>query len=938
MSGRDLLEESISALEAAASLWGQMGRLVEANTLATIRALLPLIFRRSTWHQLGEFFDHPLWRRYLLLLARGTDQDILRSAAVAELWPSQTRAIEAGLLTSTSSLVIRMPTSSGKTRSAELAIVAELIRAPGLKCIYLAPYRALVSEVEGSYSRVFPDLGFRLVSSTGAYEPQELEIAAVGEADVMVMTPERLDLILRTAPELASQVSLIVVDEAHVVGDGARGVKLDFLITRIKTKFPNTRLVLMSAVVPDQTLRDFARWLGREEGPADVASSDWRPTVLRHASFEWNGATGVLRYERAEEAAALTEFVPGIVRVEELSFINPRTGRRNREPFPDGTTKAQTAAALAFALAPSGPVLVFCTTKPNVDAVGQAMLRRLELAALRGEQEPRLPKAGVLRSLPVAEEWLGAGHRVCHLLREGIAVHHGGLPDPVRNAIEDDMRERRLSVLIATNTLAQGVNLPLRTVIFHTAVRYSGDKMTRIPARDYWNIAGRAGRARHETDGLVVHIVHSPRDRDDVEFYGERRNAPEPVESAVYSLLRELAQDRISPEAAATGLDAEILALLVEEGADDEALQRIERVALSSLGAVQAQGHPEYLDSMRGLVAWTTNSITTMVPDPNVRTIYSRTGLTTESCRILDEFVAANQEHVRRLALSAGPGDVGELLTVALGALATVPQLVVDDFAADPVRVATLWVEGRDLGAIRADVGAAAGSPERLAGFVENYCGYLAPWGVGSLTRIATASLGLDEMEISPYVRYLASMLRFGVPSPESAWAMALGIPARRTAIDIAARFIRSYEERSPASLRQWFAEFEFGEFANIDVPASLIEQTGLAILRAGSNPRLAAFEGVDQVLPLTIPVRLGTAGIQLGLGVELQAEVLLERDYDSILDRNAITIVQNGTALGQLPRSVGQLLAPELDSGSTFDVRLEVGEADVQAHISRRV
>ena len=134
-----------------------------------------------------------------------------------------------------------------------------------------------------------------------------------------------------------------------------------------------------------------------------------------------------------------------------------------------------------------------------------------------------------------------------------------------RTAIETDFRQRNLRVLVATNTLAQGVNFPVKTVIFHSCWRYH-ESRERISARDYWNIAGRAGRAGEETEGLIIHIKTTPADDNDFRYFLTHRDNVEPVESALYRQLLELAQHRLSDEALAAELDPEILALLVEEG------------------------------------------------------------------------------------------------------------------------------------------------------------------------------------------------------------------------------------------------------------------------------------------------------------------------------------------------------------------------------------
>ena len=174
------------------------------------------------------------------------------------------------------------------------------------------------------------------------------------------------------------------------------------------------------------------------------------------------------------------------------------------------------------------------------------------------------------QSVRVAREWLGDDHFVTRLLKRGIAIHHGRLPDALRKSVEDDFRHRRYRVVVATNTLAQGVNLPVRTVIVHSAWRtYADETRERLPARDYWNIAGRAGRAREETEGSVIHIAVSRNgpQRDYREFLARREDV-EAVESALFQVLQALVAERISEDYVATELHAEILGILAEEGLD----------------------------------------------------------------------------------------------------------------------------------------------------------------------------------------------------------------------------------------------------------------------------------------------------------------------------------------------------------------------------------
>ena len=135
-----------------------------------------------------------------------------------------------------------------------------------------------------------------------------------------------------------------------------------------------------------------------------------------------------------------------------------------RPKFPSSQSKADVAAELAYRVAGLGPVLIF-SMQPNwAQSIAGSLLRRIELTKLVKEEIPAvfaLRDEG--RSISVASEWLGTDHEITQLLRRGVAFHHGRLPSAVKQAIESDFRSNHLSVIVATSTLAQGVNLPVRT-------------------------------------------------------------------------------------------------------------------------------------------------------------------------------------------------------------------------------------------------------------------------------------------------------------------------------------------------------------------------------------------------------------------------------------------------------------------------------------------
>lgn len=189
------LTDASNLLSLAEQGFVQLGRVIEANLTYTLKSLLPLMESRSTWSVVGRVSTNPRWQRYLKLLGRGVGQDVYRSSSISELWPSQVKALERGLLDSSSNKFFRMPTSAGKTRVAELAMVHTLVSHPAAKCVYIAPYRALVAELQQVFIHLFGDLGYRVSTVVGAYESDDFEQLLLTDADILVLTPEKLDLL-----------------------------------------------------------------------------------------------------------------------------------------------------------------------------------------------------------------------------------------------------------------------------------------------------------------------------------------------------------------------------------------------------------------------------------------------------------------------------------------------------------------------------------------------------------------------------------------------------------------------------------------------------------------------------------------------------------------------------------------------------------------------
>ena len=935
-----LLAEAIKNFADSEKVFSDCSLVEQSIMLHHIRSLLPIINQRSTWVMLRDILKGNLrWHRYLRLLSRGIGKDLINCPSISELWPSQIEALKDGLLSPDESKIVKMPTSAGKTRVAELAIAHTLIAQPGSKCVYIAPYRALVSELEDSFLNLFGDLGYFVSSVLGSYESNEFEESIEANADIIVMTPEKLDLLQRAQPEFLDNVRLIVLDEGQIVQEKTRGVKFELLLTRLMRRLPHARFLFLSAVVPDETLQDFAAWFNSnpEKG---IIKTDWRPSILRVAKFEWQGFTGVIRYAPEEDIPLLKTFVSGIIESRPFVFTNKKSGRINHKIFPSTLSKGETAAELAYRLSRLGPVLVFCSEPSYTLSVAKALQTRLDYAEQVGESIPDyFTCCSSTDSVICAEAWLGKFHEVTSFLKKGIAIHHGRLPDAVKKAVEEDFRNRNYRVLIATNTLAQGVNLPIKTVIVHSCWRQRiGELPERISARDYWNIAGRAGRAGRETEGTIIHLVMDRKDERDYNQYLNSRNKVEHVQSALFTLLIETVVQRLSPAALSEILDPEVLALLVEEKVDTLTKEKIQELLSKSLFQTQVNRIPNFpTEILVEAFENASSEIKKRIPDSGYWPVYSSTGLSSMSCKILEEFILANKEPITLLLTNSNEGSIPELIKYSLAACSDLPEMQFSKaFRGSYEKLLQAWICGTDIDEIVESFMQDAASPEALANIIEQIFSFRLPWGLMGLLRIASKILEIDNSKFSIYAKYFPTMVKFGVPSPFATWALSSGVHLRNNAILIGERYLKQTACPSLDGFQKWLGSLHSEDLRNeYGFDNNSVEDINKAISRSGTNELLKEYSSAEEALPFETSVK----GIsyenrrEVAKNAKIGQIVRIVREYKNKFDHNAIKVLLGNEELGFVERDLAQLIAPDVDCGLSLKgtiTRIVSGETPI--------
>uniref|UniRef100_A0A182M3Z2 Activating signal cointegrator 1 complex subunit 3 n=1 Tax=Anopheles culicifacies TaxID=139723 RepID=A0A182M3Z2_9DIPT len=387
-------------------------------------------------------------------------------------------------------VLLGAPTGSGKTIAAEMAMFRVFRLLPTGKVVYIAPLKALVKERMDDWKvRIEQRLGKKVVELTGDVTP---DVRAIKESTVIVTTPEKWDGISRSwqTRDYVRDVALIVIDEIHLLGED-RGPVLEVIVSRMNFISSHTertvRIVGLSTALANA--RDLANWLGIDT----MGLYNFKPSV------------------RPVPLSVHIQGFPG-------RHYCPRMATMNRPAY---------QAIRQYS--PCTPALIFVASRR------QTRLTALDLITFLASEDN---SKQFLHTSEEEMEQILQNVRDSNLrltLAFGIGMHHAGLHERDRKTAEELFLNRKIQILIATATLAWGVNLPAHLVIIKGTEFYDG-KLKRyvdMPITDVLQMMGRAGRPQFGNEGIACVFVQDTRKN----FYKKFLYDPFPVESSLLAVL-----------------------------------------------------------------------------------------------------------------------------------------------------------------------------------------------------------------------------------------------------------------------------------------------------------------------------------------------------------------------------------------------------------------
>jgi helicase len=408
--------------------------------------------------------------------------DILKKAGYDTLYPPQKTVLKSDVLKG-KNFVLSMPTASGKTLIAELAMLKTVLQDKG-KCLYVVPLKALASEKYEDFKKKYLSLGIKIAIATGDYNMPSHHLA---NYDIIIATSEKVDSLLRFRGRwLSEKITLSVYDEIHLIDDESRGPTLEILIARLKQLNPKMQVIGLSATI--KNAYQIAKWL-----KAECFLSKWRPVPLKEGVFYNN----TIRYK------------------DNKTKTIKANSSHNISNFCFETIKK------------GGQVLVFVNTRRSTQSEARRIASGLG-KYLSSETKKKLKNISK-RILSSSTEPTKISKELSACIKNGVAFHHAGLTYKMRKIVEDNYKENIIKTICATPTLAYGVNLPARCVIIRDYKRFSASLGSyHIAVFEYKQMRGRAGRPKYDKKGLALLRAKS---EDEQEYLLDEfvRSEPEPI-------------------------------------------------------------------------------------------------------------------------------------------------------------------------------------------------------------------------------------------------------------------------------------------------------------------------------------------------------------------------------------------------------------------------
>ena len=705
-----------------------------------------------------------------------------------ELLPPQRAAlVDKGLLDQAkTAIVVDLPTSGGKTLLAQFRILQALNQFHADKgwVVYVAPTRALAGQITRRLRQDFEPIGLRVEQLTAAVEVDAFEEELLADVEqpfhILVATPEKLALVIRNK-KVSRPLALVVMDEAHNLETEGRGLRIELLLATVKRDCPTANFLLMMPYTEGS--ESVARWLAHDISAGQsisLGTTPWKPNervigLYKAMPDDTERSGWHLIYETL---TATPKAMPlhGQHIVGGVKPLNlPKSQVLNK-----GSQKGFSiqTAAMSAVLSARGTSIAVANRIPAVWKMAKEIAAKLPDPEVVSE-DVRLVQA-FLRS-EISEDF-----PLIHMLESGVGVHHAGLSDDVRSLIEWLAENGNLRVLCATSTIAQGINFPVSSVFLASRFVPKGQQSVEMAPREFWNLAGRAGRIGQDSIG-VVGLAEGTDRQASIDFISRNTGA---LVSRLVTLMDELAEqgdiNRLSDvlwQDQWEDFRCYIAHLWAEKKNLDAVLADTEQLLRQTYGYTSLRNDPDRRAKADALLEATQNYARKLADNPGYAELADSTGFSPEGIAKALKGMSSLEKQLTPSDWAPDSlfGDAGKMSDL-FGVMLKVPQLKqLEEVGGDGQGNSRLsditldWVNGKSINAIAKEYFSQGDSDEGKTAAITEACRSIyraivnnGTWGLSALSRLSGVDFEKLPEPQRRQINALPAMIYHGVKTEDA--------------------------------------------------------------------------------------------------------------------------------------------------------------------------
>ena len=720
-----------------------------------------------------------------------------------ELLPPQRAALlEQGLLDQAkTAVVVDMPTSGGKTLLAQFRILQALnqFQVDRGWVVFVVLTRALSAQVTRRLRMDFEPIGLRVDQLTSAIDvdsfEEELLAGEVDPFDILVATPEKLSLVIRNK-KVNRPLALVVMDEAHNLESEGRGLRIELLLATVKRDCPKASFLLLMPYVEEA--ESIARWLAQDINAGNAISlgtTPWKPNeriIGLYRAVVNDSARGGWHLEF--ETLTTTQKAMPLAGAHRVGSVKPIDVPKSQVLTKDVQKGfGLQTAAIGAVMSVRGTSVAVANNIGTVWKMAGAAARSLP------DMDEVAPEIRLVQDFLRTE--VSESFSLVEMLEKGVGVHHAGLSDDIRALMEWLAETNNLRMLCATSTIAQGINFPVASVFLASRYVPQAGHSREIAPREFWNLAGRAGRIGHDSVGVVGLSEGADRSAM-IDFVSRNTGA---LVSRLIVLLDEMAKEGSLANLSEVfwkdqweDFRCYIAHLWAEKKNLDAVLADTEQLLRQTYGYTRMRNDPTQRDKADALLDATRSYVRELAKMPSgVADLADSTGFSPEGVR---QAMSGMRGLDRKLTVSdwapeslfGNDGRMAELFGVML----RVPQLKKDleDISgggSGNQRISEItndWVNGKELQVIATEYFSRKKDDTAGTGALTDACRAIyrtivnsGTWGVSALSRLSGIDFDALPQADRRRINLLPAMIYHGV-STENAVLMRMNSAPRSAA------------------------------------------------------------------------------------------------------------------------------------------------------------